>query len=268
MSEVKIQTHIINEGAKDKKATLKHIIRKGNEVVKEFSIDINLPNGKEGVTSCNTVSINNPSLWSPANPSLYTLQTIISDESGKEIDSQTNRFGIRKFEFKDNQLYINGEKTYLRGVNRHQEYPYIGYALSDNAQYRDAFLGWQYYAYNDEFRNQCYRSAKQLIRRDRNHPCVLAWEVSLNETKMPIEFMEVLDNIVHKEYPGENVYSCGWMPQVYDIYFQARQHRILHKDEMKFDKPYIVSEYGDWEYYSNNAGLNQHKMPKNMRVEY
>lgn len=304
MSEVKIQTHIINEGAKDKKATLKHIIRKGNEVVKEFSIDINLPNGKEGVTSCNTVSINNPSLWSPANPSLYTLQTIISDESGKEIDSQTNRFGIRKFEFKDNQLYINGEKTYLRGVNRHQEYPYIGYALSDNAQYRDAYkikkagfdyvrlshyphspafmdacdelglivvdaiLGWQYYADNDEFRNQCYRSAKQLIRRDRNHPCVLAWEVSLNETKMPIEFMEVLDNIVHKEYPGENVYSCGWMPQVYDIYFQARQHRILHKDEMKFDKPYIVSEYGDWEYYSNNAGLNQHKMPKNMRVEY
>ena len=96
----------------------------------------------------------------------------------------------------------------------------------------------------------------------------MAWEVSLNETKMPIDFMEVLDSIVHKEYPGENVYSCGWMPEVYDIYFQARQHRILHKDRMTFDKPYIVSEYGDWEYYSNNAGLNQHKMPKNMRLEF
>lgn len=189
-------------------------------------------------------------------------------------------------------------------MNRHQEYPYIGYALSDNAQYRDAYkikkagfdyvrlshyphspafmdacdelglvvadaiLGWQYFADNDAFRNQCYRSARQLVRRDRNHPCVMAWEVSLNETKMPIDFMEVLDSIVHKEYPGENVYSCGWMPEVYDIYFQARQHRILHKDRMTFDKPYIVSEYGDWEYYSNNAGLNQHKMPKNMRLEF
>ena len=37
-----------------------------------------------------------------------------------------------------NDLYINGVKTFLRGVNRHQEYPFVGYALSDNAQYRDA----------------------------------------------------------------------------------------------------------------------------------
>ncbi len=78
------------------------------------------------------------------------------------------------------------------------------------------------FADNDAFRNQCYRSARQLVRRDRNHPCVMAWEVSLNETKMPIDFMEVLDSIVHKEYPGENVYSCGWMPEVYDIYFKAK----------------------------------------------
>lgn len=304
MSEVKIQTHVINEGENDKGARIKHVIKKGNDIVEEVTADIILRKGKQGNTWCYTVEMDSPALWSPDSPTLYTLETTIYDEDGMVMDRNTERFGIRKFEFKDNQLYINGKKTYLRGVNRHQEYPYIGYALSDNAQYRDAYkikkagfdyvrlshyphspafmnacdelglvvadaiLGWQYFADNDAFRNQCYRSARQLVRRDRNHPCVMAWEVSLNETKMPIDFMEVLDSIVHKEYPGENVYSCGWMPEVYDIYFQARQHRILHKDRMTFDKPYIVSEYGDWEYYSNNAGLNQHKMPKNMRLEF
>ena len=130
----------------------------------------------------------------------------------------------------------------------------------------DAILGWQYYADNDTFRNYCYTSARQLVRRDRNHPSVLAWEVSLNETKMPVFFMQKLHDIVHEEYPGENVYTCGWMDDVYDIYFQARQHRILHPHPLK-DKPYAVSEYGDWEYYSNNAGLNQDKLPKNLRLE-
>jgi len=78
--------------------------------------------------------------------------------------------------------------------------------------------------------------------------------------------MEELNKIVHAEYPGDQVYSSGWMDDVYDIYLQARQHRIMHPHELK-DKPYSVSEYGDWEYFSNNAGLNQDKLPKNLRIE-
>ena len=218
------------------------------------------------------------------------------------VDKTSNRFGIREFVFESNQLYINGEKTFLRGVNRHQEYPFIGYALSDNAQYRDAkkikdagfnyirlshyphspafmdacdelgivvldaILGWQYYLDDDRFRDYCYRSAKELILRDRNRPSVLAWEVSLNESAMPMFFMEELHRIVHTEYPGKHVYSCGWKDEVYDIYLQARQHRLLHYNEDQ-KKPYVVSEYGDWEYFSTNAGLNQHNYSKEVRME-
>ena len=54
---------------------------------------------------------------------------------------------------------------------------------------------------------------------------------------MTIPFMAELNRITHAEYPGENVYSCGWKDDVYDIYFQARQHRILHPHDLK-DKPF------------------------------
>ena len=95
-----------------------------------------------------------------------------------------------------------------------------------------------------------------MIRRDRNHPSVLAWEVSLNEAWMPEPFIDRLVEAAREEYPGEACYTAGWQRYGYDIYLQARQHRLGHSDNYP-DKPYIVSEYGDWEYYAMNAGLNQ-----------
>lgn len=300
-SIVQVKTHIVNEEKEDREIEVLQRVYFKDQLIKEIkSSKVTVEAGK-GINVNEKIALPSAELWSPKNPNLYQLETVVF-LNGEQIDKEINRFGIRKFYFKNNNLYINDEKTFLRGVNRHQEYPYIGYALSDNAQYRDAkkikdggfdyirlshypqspafmdacdelgivvidaILGWQFYADTDSFRDYCYRSAKDLIRRDRNHPCVLAWEVSLNETKMPIFFMEELNKIVHEEYPGKNVYSCGWMDDVYDIYLQARQHRIMHPHELK-NKPYSVSEYGDWEYYSKNAGLNQDKLPNELRDE-
>ncbi|WP_111708851.1 glycoside hydrolase family 2 TIM barrel-domain containing protein [Lutibacter citreus] len=300
-SVVQVKTHIVNEEKEDKLIEVSQSIFYKDQLIKEnISSKVTIKAGSD-LTLNEKISLQAANLWSPKDPNLYHLETVVF-EDGKQIDKETTRFGIRKFSFKNNELYINGEKTFLRGVNRHQEYPFVGYALSDNAQYRDAkkikdggfnyirlshypqspafidacdelglvvidaIMGWQFYADTDSFREYCYRSATELIRRDRNHPCVLAWEVSLNETQMPVFFMEELDKIVHAEYPGKNTFSCGWMDDVYDIYLQARQHRIMHPHELK-DKPYSVSEYGDWEYYSKNAGLNQDKLPNDLRDE-
>ncbi|MFR9615901.1 MAG: glycoside hydrolase family 2 TIM barrel-domain containing protein [Rikenellaceae bacterium] len=301
-SVVQIKTNVANENSCIKDLHLSYTIYNKDILISKSTSDIIKADKCEIVDFKDQIMIEGAKLWSPDAPNLYTVEVALM--SGDEVlDSEEVRFGVRKFEFKDNQLYLNGEKTYLRGVNRHQEYPYIGYALSDNAQYRDAkrikdggfdyvrlshypqspafmdacdelglvvadaILGWQFYRESDDFKSHAYNSARRLIRRDRNHPCVMAWEVSLNETKMPIPFMTILDGIVHEEYPGDNVYSCGWMSDVYDIYFQARQHRIGHPDQMTFEKPYMVSEYGDWEYYSNNAGLNQHQHSREKRIE-
>lgn len=300
-SVVNVKTHLVNENIEDKNVKLAHTVYRNGEIISELEAPNIKIEAEKDIEISKEFSIRDAQLWSPKNPNLYRLETKVLID-GKVVDKQMTRFGIREFTFKNNQLYINGQKTFLRGVNRHQEYPFIGYALSDNAQYRDAkkikdagfdyirlshypqspafmdacdelglividaIMGWQYYNDTDAFREYCYRSATELIRRDRNHPSVLAWEVSLNETQMPIFFMEALDKIVHEEFPGENVYSCGWMDDVYDIYLQARQHRILHPHELK-NKPYSVSEYGDWEYYSKNAGLNQDQLPNDLRDE-
>ncbi len=300
-SVVKVKTHVVNESKQPKEIEIIQSIFYKDELIKEQKSEKVKIEAESDQNIEERYTLMKPNLWSPKTPNLYHLETKIL-MNGIEIDKEITRFGIREFAFKDNTLYINGKQTFLRGTNRHQDYPFIGYALSDNAQYRDAkkikdagfdyirlshyphspafmdacdelglvvidaILGWQYYLDSDAFRDYCYNSATNLIRRDRNHPSVLAWEVSLNETQMPVPFMEKLNDIVHKEYPGEHVYSCGWMDDVYDIYLQARQHRILDPHELK-DKPYSVSEYGDWEYYSKNAGLNQDNLPNDLRDE-
>jgi beta-galactosidase len=139
---------------------------------------------------------------------------------------------------------------FLRGVNRHQEYPYIGYALSNNAQYRDARLikeaGFDYVRLSHYPHSPAFMDA-----------CVLAWEVSINESWMPEAFIDRAVAAAREEYPADQCFTAGWQEYGYDIYLQARQHRLQHYQEPQ--KPYIVSEYGDWEYYAMNAGLAQHE---------
>ena len=290
-SVVAVQTHIANEASADQSVVVVNTILEGGKVLAEHrSEPVVLAAGSD--QHLNTqITLDQANLWSPADPNLHNLKTTVLVD-GVETDSRTTRFGIRSFVFQGTDLLINGEKTFLRGVNRHQEYPFVGYALSDNAQYRDAkkikdagfdyirlshypmspafldacdelglvvldaVLGWQYYAETEGFNAFMDQSATNLIRRDRNHPSVLAWEVSLNETQMPIPFMERMHGIVKAEYPYPEAYSAGWKNDVYDIYLQARQHRLRHYDEVQ-SKPYSVSEYGDWEYHSTNRGFSQ-----------
>ena len=234
------------------------------------------------------LGVSHPSLWSPQSPHLYRLETRIS-AAGQFDDVTSTMIGIRSLAMVGGRLAINGRPQWLTGVNRHQEYPYVGYATSPQADQRDArrikaagfdyvrlshyppspaFMaaadqlglvlldaipGWQFYNPEPAFRAQALTTCRDMIRRDRNHPSVFAWECSLNETDMPADLMAEFNRVVHDEFPGG--WSAGWIDAGYDIYLQSRQSRLQHY--LTPTRPYLVSEYGDWEYYAQNAGLAQ-----------
>lgn len=163
----------------------------------------------------------NPSLWSLNTPTLYLMNVSVY-LGKTLVDRKEIRFGIRKIEVdRKCGILINDEvQPFLSGVNRHQDYPVIGNAAPMSMQRRDAILikeagfsvvraahypmseafldacdelgllvfeatpGWQWYPTDEPepFSSRVRENIRQMVRRDRNHPCVLAYETVLNET--------------------------------------------------------------------------------------
>ncbi|WP_435132748.1 glycoside hydrolase family 2 TIM barrel-domain containing protein [Formosa sp. A9] len=76
--------------------------------------------------------IENPKKWSSEEPNLYTLVMTLKDENGTISEVKSCKVGFRAIEFsKENgKLLINGKKTYIYGVNRHDHHPVRGKALT------------------------------------------------------------------------------------------------------------------------------------------
>ena len=72
---------------------------------------------------------------------------------------------------------------------------------------------------------------------------------------MPESFVKQTHAIAHDEYPGDQCHTAGWV-KGYDVFIQARQHGGCRNVT---NQPCVVSEYGDWEYYAQNAGFEQNK---------
>jgi beta-galactosidase len=85
-------------------------------------------------------AIENPALWSPDAPNLYTVEVKLLDGE-RVIDEVTSTIGYRFYRFEDyGAFFLNGERLLLRGTHRHEEHAGYGAAMPNELHIRDMEL--------------------------------------------------------------------------------------------------------------------------------
>ncbi len=225
-----------------------------------------------------TLRVRDAKLWHPDDPQLYWLHTSVI-ENGRVTDDQLTRIGVRTIRFENKRgLLINGKPYFSMGANRHQDHPYVGYALPPSAHFRDAYKlreggftsyrshypqdpsfidacdklgilaivsnpGWQFVG-DEIFKRRACQDAREMIRRDRNHPCVILWEAALNESDNSSLASE-LYRIVHQEYPWPGCYSAGDPIRTPVDGFVGWDVGYVQHKEADTSRPSWIREWGD-----------------------
>ena len=193
-----------------------------NKLVKKFNED--------------SIIIDNVKLWSIDEPNLYTLKATLKDENN--IDTFIVRFGFKDAIFKKDGFYLNNQKIKILGLNRHQSYPYVGYAMPKLMQEEDALIlkneigvnavrcshypqsdyflakcdeigllvfdevpGWQHIGEEKKWRENFLDFIKRMVLKDRNFTSIIAYGVRVDESKDDHDLYSKANEIVHKLDP-------------------------------------------------------------------
>ena len=174
--------------------------------------------------------------WDIDSPKLYRLETCLQRD-GRDLDLAVTGIGFRDARFHADGFYLNGRKVKLRGLNRHQSYPYAGYAMPASVQRYDADLlkrelgcnyvrtshypqsphfidrcdevgllvfteipGWQHIG-GDAWKAQALQNVRDMVQQYRNHPSVILWGVRINESQDDDELYGRTNAIAHELDP-------------------------------------------------------------------
>ncbi len=211
------------------------------------AVKIQLDGNKNQEYELNIDDIPNIVLWDIDNPKLYHLCFVLQNNH-QMVDTYTTRIGFRLAEFKPEGFYLNGQKIKLLGLNRHQSYPYVGYAMGKRAQRADAdilkyqlklntvrtshymqskyFLdrcdevgllvfeeipGWQHIG-DEKWKQQSLRDVEDMITRDFNHPSIILWGVRINESPDDDGFYKRTNDLAHKLDPARSTGGVRCIP--------------------------------------------------------
>jgi beta-galactosidase len=208
---VSVRTTIVNESPVSTAFGLSQSVynSEGKQLDNKFIDNLSLAPSEEQEYAV-VFSISGPRLWSAETPYLYKLATSVL-VNGKTADSIETNFGIRTIRFDPGEgFFLNGKHVKLKGTNNHQDHAGVGTAIPDALQYyriaRLKEMGSNAYrcSHNPptpELLDACDRlgmlvidenrligsnrehleKLETLIKRDRNHPSVIAWSLGNEE---------------------------------------------------------------------------------------
>ena len=226
------------------------------EVKKDLAVDVTLSDYSEGlsiktyITNADTeqklgekniddilcsanYKVSDVKLWSIKSPNLYGLKVELY-KNEVLFDTKVIRFGFRECEFRLDGFYLNNEKIKIMGLNRHQSYAYVGYAMPKRAQELDAeilkyelgvnavrtshypqskhfinrcdelgllvfteIVGWQHIG-DESWKDIAVRTTEEMVMQYRNHPSIIIWGVRINESADDDAFYQRTNDIAHK----------------------------------------------------------------------
>ena len=175
-------------------------------------------------------------LWDLARPKLYSVHVRLLDGS-RLVDEDSRTIGFREARFTEHGFELNGKVVKLRGLDRHQTFPFVGQAMPARVQRRDAqvlrsnfkcnivrtshypqsrhFLdacdelgllvleeipGWQHIG-DQAWKDISVDNVGRMIRRDWNHPAIILWGVRINESPDDHDFYTRTNALAHQLDP-------------------------------------------------------------------
>lgn len=196
-----------------------------NRIVKEKQLKLKLIPSRKYPISTSVGRIENPHLWSPELPYLYTVKVQVCDaKNGEMYQEVISPVGFRWFSVDKTGFYLNGKYLKLRGAARHQDYAGLGTAIPVEMNRRDMrllkemganFVRISHYPQDPEI----YRACDELGLIVWSEICVV------NEVRKNTEFAhnckEMLKEMILQNYNHPSVVLWGAMNELWDYHKQA-----------------------------------------------
>src|ERR1700691_5554787 len=172
-------------------------------------------------------------LWNLRSPKLYRVEVRLL-RGATLLDHDSRRIGFREARFTPQGFSLNGSVVKLRGLDRHQTFPWVGQAMPGRVQRRDAVIlrknlrcnivrtshypqsrhfldacdeigllvleeipGWQHIG-DLPWQDISVDNVSRMIRRDWNHPSIILWGVRINESKDNHDFYTRTNAVAHR----------------------------------------------------------------------